>query len=148
MGIMTETSVRLLECQVVSAGLLKIDQIGSGIGVIIYSPAQKIGAGLHILAPRSGVAAAKNPIMYADTAIPFAVEQLARKGVKPPLSVAIAGAASLLKCQTILGSSRSIVEAVKQALSKANLQAKIEETGGSRIRSMTLDVDGGKIRIN
>jgi chemotaxis protein CheD len=144
---MADTSVKLLECGIASSGLLKIDQIGSGMGVILYSPSQKIGAGLHILAPRSGKMTAKSPVMYADTAIPYAIEQLARKGVKPPLSVAIAGGASLLRSQTAFGSSQKMAEAVKEALQKASLQVKMEDTGGAKIRSMILDIDAGKIKI-
>ncbi len=145
---MAETSVKLLDFEVATAGLLKIEQIGSGIGVILYNPTKKMGAGMHILAPRCGSVAPKSPIMYADTAIPFAMEQLARKGVTPPFSVAIAGGASLLKCQASMGSSQRMVEAVKQALSKASLSVKIEETGGAKVRAMLLDVEAGKIKIN
>lgn len=145
---MPETSVKLLQCGVATAGLLKIDQIGSGIGVIIYSSSQKTGAGLHILAARSASAAAANPLMYADTAIPYVMGQLSGKGVKPPFSVAIAGGAALLKCQTAMGSSQRMVEAVKEALAKAALTVKLEETGGTRVRSITLDIDAGKIKIS
>ncbi len=144
---MAETSVKLLQCEVASGGLLKIDQIGSGVGVIIYSASHRTGAGLHILAPRSGRMAVKNPLMYADTAVPFAMEQLAKRGVKAPFSVAIAGGASLLKCQTAMGSSQRMIGAVKEALSKAALTVKLEETGGAKVRSMTLDIDAGKIKI-
>jgi chemotaxis receptor (MCP) glutamine deamidase CheD len=144
---MAETSVKLLQCELATSGLLKIDQIGSGVGVIIYSSSQKTGAGLHILAPRSGSVAARNPLMYADTAIPFAMEQLAKKGVKPPFSVAIAGGAALLKCQTAMGSSQRMIEAVKAALANAALSVKLEETGGTKVRSITLDIDAGKIKI-
>ncbi|MEW6665721.1 MAG: hypothetical protein AB1512_10945 [Thermodesulfobacteriota bacterium] len=144
---MAETSVKLLECVIASAGLLRIDQIGSGIGVILYSPAKRFGAGLHVLAPLSGRAGTSRPIMYANTAIPYALEELARRGVTPPFSVAIAGGAALLKSQNALGSSRHMVEAVKQALAKANLSVKIEETGGTKLRSMVLDIDEGKIKV-
>jgi chemotaxis receptor (MCP) glutamine deamidase CheD len=144
---MAETSVKLLHCELAAGGLLKIDQIGSGVGIIIYSPAQKTGVGLHILAPRSGTIAAKNPLMYADTAIPYAMEQLSKKGIKAPFSVAIAGGAALLKCQTAMGSSQRMIEAVKEALAKVALTAKLEETGGTKVRSITLDVDAGKIKI-
>jgi len=123
---MAETSVKLLQCELATAGLLKIDQVGSGVGVVIYSPLQKVGVGLHILAPFSGNVASKNPLMYANTAIPHAMELLARKGVKPPFSVAIAGGASLLK---------------------SALNVKLERTGGAKVRSITLDIDAGKIRI-
>lgn len=144
---MAETSVKLLECVIATAGLLKIDQIGSGVGVLLYSPSKKVGAGLHILAPGSGRISSQRPIMYADTAIPYALEELARKGVTPPFSIAIAGGAALLKSQSASGSSQHLIEAVKQAFAKANLAVKIEETGGSRLRSMLLDIDAGKIRV-
>jgi chemotaxis protein CheD len=146
---MTETKVKLLRCEIAAAGLLKIDQIGSGVGVILFSPSQKTAAGLHILAPRSGSHASENPVMYADTAIPFAFEALSRKGVKPPLSVAIAGGAALLKRQADSGGSQQLqlIEAVKEALKRLNLPIKIEETGGTKIRSITLNIDEGKIRV-
>ncbi|RJR48416.1 MAG: hypothetical protein C4576_08270 [Desulfobacteraceae bacterium] len=145
---MSETSVKLLQCVVATSGLLKIDQIGSGVGVVIYNPLQKVGAGLHILAPSSGSIASKNPLMYADSAIPYAMEQLSNNGVKPPFSVAIAGGASLLKCQTAMGSSQRMIDAVKTALAKAALNVKLENTGGTKVRSITLDIDAGKIRID
>lgn len=146
---MAETKVTLLKCEIATSGLLKIDQIGSGVGVILYSPSHKTAAGLHILAPRSGSHASKNPVMYADTAIPYVMAELGRKGVKPPLSVAIAGGAALLKRQTDSGGGQQLqlVEAVKEALKRANLSVKTEETGGNKIRSMTLNIDEGKIRV-
>jgi chemotaxis receptor (MCP) glutamine deamidase CheD len=144
---MAETSVKLLECVIAATGLLKIDQIGSGVGVILYSPAKKIGAGLHVLAPFSGRAGSQRPVMYANTAIPYALVELARRGVTPPYSVAIAGGAALLKSQNALGSSQHMIAAVKQALAKANLSVKIEETGGTKLRCMVLDIDAGKIKV-
>jgi chemotaxis receptor (MCP) glutamine deamidase CheD len=145
---MAETSVRLIEWAIATSGILKIDQIGFGVGVLIYSPSQKIGAGLHILAPRSASSNLKNPVMYANTAIPYVLDQLAQKGVTPPLSIAIAGGAGLLKSSSASGTSQQVVQAVKEALMAANLSVKIEETGGTKIRSMILDIDGGKIKIS
>jgi len=146
---MAETRVTLLKCEIATSGILKIDQIGSGVGVILYSASHKTAAGLHILAPRSGPQAAQNPVMYADTAIPYVMAELGRKGVKPPLSVAIAGGAFMLKRKADSGSSQQLqlVEAVKEALKRANLSVKIEETGGTQIRSMTLNIDEEKIRV-
>jgi chemotaxis receptor (MCP) glutamine deamidase CheD len=146
---MAETNVTLLRCEIATSGLLKIDQIGSGVGVILYSPSHKTAAGLHILAPRSGSNASKNPVMCADTAIPYVMAELGRRGLKPPLSVAIAGGAVLLKRQADSGRSQQLqlVEAVKEALKRAGLSVKIEETGGTKIRSMTLNIDEGKIRV-
>lgn len=148
MAPMAETKVTLLRCEIATSGLLKIDQIGSGVGVILYSPSQKIAAGMHILAPRSGAHTSKNPVMCADTAIPFVMSELGRRGVKPPLSVAIAGGSALLRRQTDSAGNRPLVDAVKQGLRKVNLNVKIEETGGTKIHSMLLNIDEGKIRVS
>ena len=40
-----------------------------------------------------------------------------------------------------------VVEAVKEALSRAKLSIAKEDTGGSRIRSIVLDIDKGQINI-
>jgi chemotaxis receptor (MCP) glutamine deamidase CheD len=40
-----------------------------------------------------------------------------------------------------------VVEAVKAALSKAKLSIAKEDTGGSKIRSIVLDIDKGQIDI-
>ncbi len=90
---MDVVSVRFLQSAVVSSGVLKIENIGSGVGVILFNSERKIAAGLHIMAPSSRAVSAKNPIMYADTAIPYILGELKKKGVGLSLSVAIAGGA-------------------------------------------------------
>jgi len=81
---MSEISVPLLRCVVASSGLLKIDRIGSGIGVIIYDSARRIATGLHFLAAHSGGLKPTNSFMYANTAIPQALTEISEKGAWPP----------------------------------------------------------------
>lgn len=145
---MLETSVKLLQCSVAQSGRIKIDHIGSGVGVILFNASKKTGAGLHILAPNSGTITVKNPVMYANTAIPYVLEQLKEKGVHPPFSVAIAGGAGLLGNGAGVISGKRLVDAVKEALRHANLSIKIEQTGGNKIRSIILEIDAGKIKIS
>lgn len=145
---MSETSVKLLQCSVAQSGRLRIDHIGSGVGVILFNASHNTGAGLHILAPRSGSITAKNPVMYANTAIPYALKQLKEKGVNPPFSVAIAGGAGLLGKESAVNSGQKLVDAVKEALNHANLSIKIDQTGGNKLRSIILDIDAGKIKIS
>ncbi len=145
---MTEKSVALLHCEVVNSGLLKIDRIGSGIGVIIYDKARRIGAGLHVLAAHSGDVKPPNPFMYADTALPQALAELGQKGGNAPFSVAIAGGAALMGGdKTEQNAGNPLIKAAKTALSKAGLEVALEETGGNKIRCMVLDLDAGKIKI-
>ena len=144
---MTVTNVQFIRCEVATSGLLKIDRIGAGVGVVIYSPARKIGVGLHIMAPKAKSMKSTNPIMYANTAIPYAIELLEKNSGVPPFSVAIAGGAKMLGSEKTLAIGQKVVDAAKEALNEAGIPAKLERTGGTAIRSMILDVDGGKIKI-
>jgi len=145
---MEEIDVKLGKYAIAGSGLLKINRISSGVSVMLYSTQHKIGAALHILASHSGPRAPQNPIMYANTAIPFIMEQLRIKGVKPPFSVAIAGGAVLPGAHGISHIGPAIVKAVRTALADEGLKIKIDKTGTNQIRSMILNVDAGKIKID
>jgi len=144
---MSETSVPLLHSAVAQSGLLKIDRIGSGIGVIIYDNARHIGVGLHILAAHSGGLKPANSFMYADTAIPQALSEIGQKGGSAPFSVAIAGGAAVMGAQTEQNPKKNIVNATKEALTQVGLPVTLEQTGGNKMRCMLLDIDAGKIKI-
>jgi chemotaxis receptor (MCP) glutamine deamidase CheD len=143
---MPEISVPLLRCAVANAGLLKIDSIGSGIGVIIYDHARNIGTGLHILAAHSGDLKPSNNFMFANTAIPQALTEIGKKGGNPPFSVAIAGGAIMMG-QKEQDPQKTIVDATKEALKQAGLRVTLEQMGGNKMRCMVLDIDAGKIKI-
>ena len=150
-----------MECVLANKGRLKIGHIGAGVGVILYSAGSKVGAGLHILAPHSGPRLPDNPGMYANTAIPYILDQLENQKAKTPFSVALAGGATMLNVSDMASVGPRVVNAVKDALTKghltvdevkdalraADLNIKIEKTGGSNIRTMVLDIDAGKIKV-
>lgn len=142
---MTETSVKLMQCVVASEGVLKIERIGVGVGVIMYSSVYKKCVGVHVLAPRSSEERPDNPAKYANTAIPYAIEQMSNNGARPPFTVAIAGGGSMFDGPSSMGPKN--VEAVKAALTKANLAAKVDQTGGKDVRNMTFDIQLGKISV-
>ena len=144
---MSETNVALLQSGVADSGLMKIDRIGSGMGIIIYDSARQIGTGVHVLASQSLSLNHPNPLMYANTAIPHALAEITRKGGKAPFSVAIAGGATLRVKQTDQTSGMQIIEATKEALKKTGLQVTLEQTGGNNLRCVVLDIDAGKIKI-
>ena len=91
---------------------------------------------------------AANPVYYADTVIPYTMQQLQERGVLPPYSVAVAGGASMMNMPQRGDMGSKLVQTVKTTLEQANLKIKIEETGGSKIRTMMLNVDAGKIKID
>ncbi len=145
---MNVKAVRFLQSVIVSSGLLKIQNIGAGVGVILFNPERKIAAGLHIMAPSAKGARTNNPVMYADTAIPFILGELKKQGVGSPLSVAIAGGAAMMGAAAGTDIGPKVVVAVQKVLKTSGLIVKINKTGGTLVRNMLLDVDAGKIKVS
>jgi chemotaxis receptor (MCP) glutamine deamidase CheD len=54
----------------------------------------------------------------------------------------------MLGMQDASNMSGKIIAAVKEALTSVHLDIKIDKTGGNSIRSMVLDIDNGKIKVN
>ncbi len=144
---MKEIIVRPMQCAIATGGLLRIDRIGSGVGIVIFNSAYKVAAGVHVLRGESPGGDADNPAYYANTAIPYILQEFERRGVSKPFSVAVAGAASMMSMPDKDNAGSKLLVAVKAALAKEGLPVKLEETGDVVIRSILLNVDAGKIKI-
>jgi chemotaxis protein CheD len=145
---MTETSVKIMQCTLANSGTIKIDRVGVGVGILLYSQSKKIGIGIHTLAPQSDTPAPVNPAKFADTAIPYAIELFEKEGAAPPFTVAIAGGATMAGAPTNNSVGMKVAQATKAALAKAKINIKTDQTGGSNIRSMILNIDTGEIQVN
>mgnify|MGYP002682030274 CR=1 FL=1 len=88
------------------------------------------------------------PPYFADTALEYALGEFTRRGIPLSVSVAIAGGASLLagSGQDEVGSA--LVNQVKDILAGRKLSVKLENIGGTRLRTMILNIDEGKIKIS
>jgi chemotaxis protein CheD len=144
---MGETLVKIMECVLLDSGVLRIDRIGVGVGVILYSPIKKKAAGIHILAPVTTEALPPNPAKYANTAIPHALKELEKKGINPPFTVAFAGGAEMQNIPLQARMGQKVITALREALQKAKLSINQEDAGGSSVRSMTCNLEIGKITI-
>ena len=144
---MSETSVKIMECAVADSGVIKIDRIGVGVGVILYSATQKKAAGVHVLSPHTTEAEPANPAKYANTAIPHAVAELGKKGAGPPFIIAVAGGAEMMNVPPQVRMGKRIVTALGEALKKAKLTIEHEKTGGPNTRSLMLDLGTGQFNI-
>lgn len=145
---MKETLVIPMKFFMVSEGLMKIDRIGAGVGIIIFNSAKKIAGGMHVLRAQSPDSQSANPEYYANTVIPYAMEQFRRHGAMPPFSVAVAGGASMMNMPQRGDMGSKLLQTVKDSLAKEHLSIKLEQTGGSCIRTIMLNVDAGKIKID
>jgi chemotaxis receptor (MCP) glutamine deamidase CheD len=144
---MEQTSVKIMQCKTAKKGQLTVDCIGVGVGIVFYDRIKKVGVGLHVLAPHSAIGSPPNPAKFADSGVTHAIDLLVKEGSQLNPSVTIAGGAAMEGSAAGASMGIKVVEAVKEALLKAKLSIAREETGGSKIRSIMLDIDKGQINI-
>lgn len=140
--------VKPMKCEFADGGLLWIDKIATGVGVILFNPQHKFAAGFHVLRGLSKGQKADNPAYFADTAVEYVLQEFSKKGIPANLSIAIAGGASLLEGSDKGDVGATLVKAVKDALAAKKLSVKLENIGGTKLRTMILNVDEGKIKIS
>ncbi len=137
-----------MKCEFASEGLLWIDKIATGVGIILFSPRNKVAAGLHILRGLSQGRRPENPAYFADTAIEFVISEFKKLGADGQISVAIAGGASMLASGDSENVGSRLVTTIKELLGRHNVHVKLESIGGSKLRSIILNIDEGKIKIS
>jgi chemotaxis receptor (MCP) glutamine deamidase CheD len=146
-GYVKETFVRPMQCVFASEGVLRIDRIGSGVGIVLLHKPRRLAAGAHVLRGASAGHQAANPAYFADTVIPHMLDEFSRQGAAKPFSLAIAGGASLLNAPSGDDAGSKLVALVKAVLERAGLPITFEETGDIFVRSILLNIDAGKIKI-
>jgi chemotaxis protein CheD len=137
-----------MRCEFATEGLLWIDKIATGVGIILFNPQKKIAAGMHVLRGISHGRAVDNPAYYADTALEYVMDEFRKRGAGQPISVAIAGGGAMLSSGDGDNIGARLVATVKTVLSRHNLSVKLEGVGGTKLRTMILNIDEGKIRIS
>ena len=122
--------------------------LGSCIAVSAYDPVARVGAMAHIVLPDSGGKDSKDsPGKYADTGIPWMIEEMMKSGaVRSRTSIKIAGGARIfgnIKEGSMLDIGFRNLAAVKQTIINNDLILCGENTGGSHGRSLFLYISTG-----
>jgi len=130
---------------------LRILGLGSCIGLCVFDPVARLGAVAHVVLPEAGSSESQDPGRYADTAVPYLLDELERRGaMKHRLRAAIAGGAQLF---TFAGASESLnvgernVAAVKRHLAASGVRLMAEDTGGKTGRTVVMDARTGAVRV-
>jgi chemotaxis receptor (MCP) glutamine deamidase CheD len=76
------------------------------------------------------------------------LQEFTKRGIPLTVSVAIAGGASLLASAEKGEVGSALVTQVKDVLTDNRLAVKLENVGGTKLRTMILNVDEGKIKIS
>jgi chemotaxis protein CheD len=144
---MTELKVGKAPGRILSLGL------GSCIGVCAYYAPDKIGGMAHIMLPSSSMVnnGALNPGKFADTAIPFLIAEIEKLGgEKNRLVIKLIGGAQMFlgngpEDRVSIGPKN--ISAVEEVCKKMGLQVAAKSVGGTVGKSVTLDLDTGKVEV-
>lgn len=125
--------------------------LGSCIGLVAYDPQRKLGGLLHIQLPESqsfGAQAQDQPAKFADTGITLLIDTLVANGAsKNRLVIGMFGGANMLKDEQVFQIGIRNIRATKKMLWQAALFIKHEDVGGTSNRTVSLDLETGRIRV-
>ena len=126
--------------------------LGSCLGVSVHDPVSHVGGLLHVMMPAANVNPEKakaNPYMFVDTGMPTFMHKLYAAGVqKARMVVKVAGGANVHSGEDrfVIGKRNFVM--LKKLLWKNSVLIEAEETGGSCPRTMSLDIDTGRVTLS
>jgi len=125
--------------------------LGSCIGVVLYDPVEMVGAMLHSMLPLSRSdpdKARKNPYMYTDTGVELLLRKVFDLGAtRKNLVAKVAGGANLLDDKRFFRIGEKNYMVVRKILWKNNILISGEDVGGSKPRTMVLDMSTWRVTI-
>ncbi len=144
---------RIIDVQIgqVKAGrgkvILQSKAIGSCIAIAAYDATKNIAALAHVMMPGSAPVNKElcEKTKYAADAIDAIISQITRLGAKNgDIEVVLVGGANVLKRKddTIC---RDNIESTLELLGKKGLKVRAQAVGGTNRRSVSLDVENGKV---
>ncbi|MBC7319946.1 chemotaxis protein CheD [bacterium] len=132
-------------------GVLVCLGLGSCVGIALYDTNKKIGGLVHILLPLSQNSDNSNPTKFADTGIPFLLDEMVRLGASKQSIVAkIAGGSQMFNIkgrEDRINIGARNVEVTKDTLRKLNIPILGEDTGGNFGRTMEFFVSNGIVKV-
>lgn len=121
--------------------------LGSCVGLTLYEPRLRIGGLIHCMLPLSKIDPARaieRPCMFTDTGVPLLLTTLIGMGAeKRNLIAKVAGAASLLDNNGSFNIGERNQVIVRKLLWKNQILIQGEETGGTKARTMSLNMETG-----
>jgi len=123
--------------------------LGSCIGIALYDKFSKVGGLVHIMLPENP--GGKKTVKYADTGIPFLIEEMEAAGAKKRrLSAKIVGGAGMFKSESgdsVMKIGERNIEAVKEVLKNEGIKVIGSDVGKDYGRSMYFYPDDGRVEV-
>ncbi|MCP4367536.1 MAG: chemotaxis protein CheD [Deltaproteobacteria bacterium] len=132
--------------------LLVTHALGSCLGLIVYDPQEHIGGLLHAMLPLSKInrdKAQANPHMFVDTGVPTLFKTLYKMGAeKSRLVVKAAGCGNPMGKNEMFKIGERNYTVLRKLLWKNNILLRAEDIGGTKSRTVNLDISTGQTIIN
>jgi len=132
---------------------LRTSGLGSCIGVVVYDSKEGLAGLAHILLPESSLARQKdiNIYKFADTAVPFLIANLIKKGaLKERLKAKMAGGSQMFQFNSRSDMMRigpRNTEAVQEQLRKHRIPVIAKDVGGNAGRTIEFDTSNNQLKI-
>jgi len=132
---------------------IKTMALGSCVAIIVLDTKNRAVGMLHVALPESSInkkRAAERPGMFADTGIPKLLDEMKKLGYtgEKKLIVKLAGGASIMDPNNTFNIGKRNILAVKKILWRFQLGAIAEDVGGSISRTVSVDINSGKVIIS
>ncbi|MGE3961709.1 MAG: chemotaxis protein CheD [Dehalococcoidia bacterium] len=128
--------------------------LGSCVALVAYDASAKVGGMAHMVLPDSvaGRVSETSPAKFVDLAVPLLLAEMERAGAqRTRMQVQLVGGASMLevpgRTNTMQIGERNAA-AARKALAAERLPVKQEHLGGTRGRTVRLDVGTGRIEVS
>ena len=128
--------------------------LGSCVSVIIMDPACRCIAMDHVALPESATSPEKaraKPGYFADTGIPAMLKEMRKIGAvgqAHSLVVKLVGGASVVDDNGTFNIGKRNIITIKRVLWGLGMGATVEDVGGRISRTVSVDVDFGRVKIS
>ena len=133
--------------------VIKTHALGSCVAIVILDPATRTIGMAHVALPDSSVhptRAEKLPGYFADTAVPALLAKMKEVGAganPQKMIVKLTGGANVMDKNNTFNIGKRNVLAIKKELWQNRMGAKSEDVGGSLSRTVTVNLDDGKVIV-
>lgn len=125
--------------------------LGSCVGLTLFDPTAGLGGLLHCLLPQSTIdleKAKRNPCMFVDSGVTFLLQTMLALGAQRRRLVAkAAGGANVLDDGGLFKIGERNVTMLRRILWKNEILLAGEDLGGTRARTLSLDMASGRTRV-
>ncbi|MBQ7192769.1 MAG: chemotaxis protein CheD [Synergistaceae bacterium] len=127
--------------------------LGSCIGLVVYDSFAKIAGMAHIMLPDSrGLASAEKVGKFADTAVPYLIEEMLRKGAtRPRIKAKLAGGAQMFSipgasAEFLTVGAKNVTE-TKKRLARLGIAVISSDTGGNKGRTIEFSTSNWMLKV-